>query len=68
MTNWKPIDTAPQDGTRVMLHYKGKIFVGEYRRGVMGEPDRYDVHWRAFCCGKLAYPDYWSDMPGGPNA
>jgi hypothetical protein len=30
---WQPIETAPKDGTPILLHMRGEVTCGVYRRG-----------------------------------
>lgn len=62
--NWQPIETAPK--TRQVLlciSYLELIFVGQFRTGNYGEPNQGELCWRANCCGKIAGPDSWAELP-----
>jgi hypothetical protein len=42
MSEWQPIETAPKDGTRILLYAKDCAFTGAWRAG-----PRYFNHWSA---------------------
>jgi hypothetical protein len=49
-TNWKPIDSAPRDGSTV--------FGGNSKTGWTGDV-RHDGEWKDTRRGEKAEPDYW---------
>ena len=30
MTNWQPLETAPRDGTHILLYYEGSVYTAWY--------------------------------------
>lgn len=70
---WKAIDSAPKDGTEVLLHENGTgMFVGFYVDG--GSP-KYS-HWKAVwlemhgcgcCVGGFPRPEHWMPLPCPPE-
>lgn len=58
---WRPIETAPHDGTSVLLSFEGDVHEGQYH------PDE-DGWWLAnshptdYWDGRI-YPDAWMPMP-----
>lgn len=76
MTEWQPIETAPKDGTAVLLWFENSHapVIGSYHSS-----ERYDhgklVYSNAYWSwngswmipGKLPAPTHWSRLPSGPN-
>lgn len=64
---WRSIETAPKDGTRVLLIRRDEQFVGAYREAMRGQPAA-DIGecWRALCCGRVAAPTHWMPLPEPP--
>jgi hypothetical protein len=63
---WKSIETAPMDGTHVILWY-GPPTAGGYLIGAWLQPPGYCAHW---CDGrpKLGLdPTHWMPLPTPPN-
>lgn len=74
MKNWQPIETAPRDGTAVMVYanrsqpYAGSPFMGvrEWRGSWWGEPNisaRDLDDW----LDSDQYLTHWKPLPGGPK-
>lgn len=62
---WRPIETAPRDGTRCILYRKGlKIKMGEY------VPKYWDwcVEGWKDTNGNFFTPTHWMPLPEPPNA
>ena len=57
-----PMDSAPRDGTTVLLMWRGIAYSGSYRRGRHGEPQPDEIGWRADCCGRWCNPDSWMPL------
>ena len=74
MSEWKPIETAPKDGTDVILLWKGSVEFGWYnvqRNPKFGE-------WSFYFSGSAAYsasnrdpncpnPTHWMPLPDPPK-
>lgn len=62
---WHPINSAPKDGTPVLLKRDDRYpFVGSYRFATRGEPScDYEQTWRARCCGRVDAPTHWAPLP-----
>jgi|APHM01.1.fsa_nt_gi Predicted transcriptional regulator len=65
--NWRPIETAPTDGTEVLLRAKTACYVGSYRRGHGNDPAPVTRAWRASCCGRFTDPTHWAPLPSPPQ-
>jgi hypothetical protein len=61
--NWQPMETAPKDGTEVLLDSKTVPYVGRWRRGTFGDPQENEIGWRASCCGRWTNPTRWAPLP-----
>ena len=65
MSKWKPIDTAPKDGTSVLVSCEGAVHEAKYHADEDGwwlantDPTDY---WD----GRV-YPDMWMPMPKPPS-
>lgn len=59
-TGWQPIETAPRDGTRVLLMWMKEAVCGEYRKGrwelVVGGHER----------SLILTPTHWLPIPRSP--
>jgi len=76
LSEWQPIETAPKDGTPVL------IFVPAYTRPTLGDfPAVMQVaHWYGFAGGEFAWtevhgegyetyePTHWMPLPGAPSS
>ena len=61
MSMWKPIETAPKDGTtNILLFTPGEIFVGI-------RPTNYPDDAAANLMGIACYPSHWMPLPPAPN-
>jgi hypothetical protein len=63
MTEWQPIETAPKDGTEVLLFYETDMAVGlfHFRRKlwVLGYPIEIED-------GDIIFPTHWMPLPEPP--
>jgi hypothetical protein len=71
-TGWQPIETAPQDGTRILLWRAGHVICGRFdpdRRAAKPRP--YWTHDAEFLLGKLdaraTAPTHWQPLPAPPE-
>ena len=63
--SWQPIDTAPKDGTRVLLCFIEPSIGADYEVGIYVPNHGYPV-WRA--AGTFVEPVAWMPIPNMPNA
>lgn len=60
MTNaWQPIETAPKDGTRILLWISVGIAMPYAWEGERWIGDDYPLN--------MAYPTHWMPLPDAPN-
>ena len=70
---WEPIETAPRDGSRIML-FDGQVYIGRWRENC--DHGSYDVRpgWQLFWCDDTYYsvgleaPTHWAPLPKPPKA
>lgn len=66
---WKTMETAPKDGTYVLLCRHPVVWLGSYRVGMYGDP-QYSTHpepeWRD-TSGRWMTPEYWMAIPTPPD-
>jgi hypothetical protein len=71
MIGWQPINTAPKDGTHVLLISKVNTqWVGSWRLPRLGEPQNqsyYEYEWRDGG-GRWSTPTHWRPLPNPPAA
>ncbi len=69
MSEWQPIETAPRDGTHVIVAYDE--IVGEARFDDEGGPHAgwywTDQHWTDAVGGEAFYPTHWQPLPEPPK-
>lgn len=64
---WQPIDTAPKDGSAILLSTEATIAAGYYEPGSV----KFGIapHWRNSCRDKLSFtPTHWAVLPPAPEA
>ena len=63
MTEWLPIDTAPQDGTEILASDYDAIEIVSWkvRHGLWQDW----VHWFDRD-GRIMFPSWWQPLPGHP--
>ena len=65
---WKKIDTAPKDGTEILLYGEEEIYVGAWdNSNALKMFIPHDVCKECFCCGPPAVPTHWKPLPEPPN-
>ena len=76
ITIWQPIETAPKDGTEVLLAYpKGYVLIGRYVDKVQmefGKVIREDQYWETGrmwipSFGPEPQPTHWMPLPAAPK-
>ena len=82
MTDWRPIATAPKDGTEVLLAAPGRVTYGAwsapsetprivYRDGFAPEPewDEFEPYWASYDGGFTDQnpPTHWMPLPEPPK-
>ncbi len=64
------MQTAPEDGTQVLVWNKGCGFwIASWRLPARGEPQsesHYEYEWRDEC-GRWATPTHWTPLPTAPS-
>jgi hypothetical protein len=71
MNGWQPIETAPKDGSLVLLHIASRGFrLARWRTsyGDEAEPSWTDEAWKAiqYCPCDLGVPIFWTLPPEPP--
>jgi hypothetical protein len=75
---WKPIETAPKDGTWILVYGEGTEDEGEKRSVAVAQYTNYlncettDWHWQfawydGGYYGKFENPTHWMPLPEPPN-
>lgn len=59
--DWKPIDTAPRDGTSVLVYAPGVEGLGSIQSVACYHPDA------GWCIDELRHPTHWAPLPDGPS-
>ena len=70
MSAWKPIETAPKDGTRVLLSNANGTWMGEFKEQFKDDRPWFSVllnHWHMspYCSTE---PTHWQPLPSPPEA
>lgn len=74
MTSWQPIETAPKDGTRVLVATKAAVYIAKY--GEYRKEDSYFYGWYEYDCDDPWYSTdfqyhpltHWRPLPELPEA
>jgi hypothetical protein len=69
MSEWQPIESAPKDGSKVLLNWKSGIVIGWYERRTV---NTHLSPWRRDLFGKGdtawgAEPKHWMPLPQPPE-
>lgn len=62
MSEWQPIETAPKDGTEVLVYAAEDHYITK--------AEFFDNHWRELSYegyGQYLYPTYWMPIPDPPR-
>lgn len=63
MSEWKPIETAPNDGTKILVHYDdGETILDENTCGTNWKPYRGRHHNPC-----VSTPTHWMPLPPPPH-
>jgi hypothetical protein len=62
---WQPIETAPKDGTRILIWVEGRALIVHWQ-GPPHAPEDWPQGWR---CTMFIHPDatYWMPLPAAPE-
>ena len=63
MSEWQPIETAPQDGTQILVFGHDTFAVAEFRNGEWR--DMGDIGWGGFYAEVM--PTHWMPLPEPPS-
>lgn len=71
MDDWKPIETAPKDGTRILLFQRGKVVCGSWdEQPLNSKPKPFWSHDRIRVFGvtdaRENPPTHWMPLPPPP--
>lgn len=66
---WQPIETAPKDGTQILLFWpyitqEGGVTTGHWYRAGEGVPDRW---YSPIVNGYATPPTHWMPLPSPPS-
>lgn len=64
MADWQPIETAPKDGTRVLLHTPDTHRYSP----VLGSWSDFEERWEEWGDYYPCYPTHWMPLPEPPEA
>jgi hypothetical protein len=70
--DWRPIETAPKDGTRILLGCSGMVIIGSWSEEKYARRSRpywtNDAeHWRGVLSTRGNQPKYWMPLPMLPE-
>jgi len=70
---WYPIETAPKDGTKVLLYRQGWLVIGRWndnRHARRANPfwDAEDARLKGWNWARKNDPTHWQPLPGLPEA
>lgn len=72
MSEWQPIETAPKDGTRIMLGDRFGAWIGQYRE-IYQSGFKPDNPWQSMMLNhdhmkyKVLKPTHWMPLPPPPK-
>lgn len=66
MSDWQPIDTAPKDGTQILVwpYWSSRSPTQVYWRDLQRKPGRWEITPSHYCAG--ADPTHWMPLPAPP--
>lgn len=68
--NWQPIETAPKDGTLILILHHGQVYAGVWGKGVKVE-DGYSWgvidKWGDYNAMMDTAPTHWMPLPETPE-
>lgn len=63
---WKTIDSAPKDGTSILVFMDGSVFEASWYKYGWSFPSA-DSHGCGCCGGEDDHPSFWMPLPEPPN-
>ena len=72
MNEWQPIETAPKDGTRILV-YNGSIYVAAWEEATMTLKEKKDWVYSCYSLNGWNYyeivyePTHWMPLPKPPD-
>lgn len=72
--NWQPIDTAPKDGTLVLIAVRGSCYIASWSDEAQFERFEERPGWQVFVCDDGWYswaedaPTHWMPLPDPPSS
>ena len=76
MSDWQPIETAPKEGTRILLTANGRVTIGFWATDAVIFEGGEGPHWVEFECEDFYYsrhlidadtPTHWMPLPEPPK-
>lgn len=65
---WQPIETAPKDGTEILVFVGGTIIIGSWSNGsVLRDEGWYDAEAGVKFVNGLLDPTHWQPLPSPPR-
>ncbi len=64
--NWEPIETAPKDGTHILLYIEGIVIEGFYNNGGW-QGGSLSEHGCGCCGSPNDDPTHWMPLPDKPE-
>ena len=66
MGGWRPIETAPKDGTTILV-WEDKAAEGEHIEIAYWDCNEFGNRWEAALDGSPLSPDFWMPLPEPPT-
>lgn len=67
---WQPIETAPRDGSRILLRCGNTVTEGRWVQEIDPGAVQFVDCWQTFAAGRVRadWPDRWQPLPPPPEA